>query len=134
MLEKADMLEDENIKSWLYEVVRNKIRKLEKLKANEKSGIQKIEKYSIMQESYTVDRDLDFKEERELSDEETEIIKDVIISFLSDDEKQLYELRFVNGKRYSEISAETGISEKTLSVKCYRLKEKIKEIAKAYIK
>ncbi len=28
------MLEDENIKSWLYEVVKNKIKKFERLKAN----------------------------------------------------------------------------------------------------
>lgn len=121
-------LEIENPKAWLYGTLNNTI----KLKYAELDRKKKryVRLESVEHELfYNVDFD-----EKELSEETLNYIKDEIVSELSESEKTLLVLIYEKRLKLKEISIISGTTEAAIKQKHYRLKRKIKKIAKEKIK
>ncbi len=131
LIEKADTLVEANLRAWIYNVAAIKIKQYFRRKKLDFKHIvftsDQIPEIIDTQSPCIFDEDLIFED---LSPELIDEYKDKILSFLSDEEKALYIDVFVNKKKYKEIGEELDINPKTISVRAYRLKTKIKELIK----
>lgn len=130
-VEKASELDDENIKAWLFSVAAIKIKQTFK----DKVATTRFVSYDCDTGMPSGELDsivlLDILDVINRVDDETiDREKEKIISVLTDEEKELYNDVYLNNKKYKEIAKEKGMNIKTISVKTYRLREKIKAIAK----
>lgn len=121
-------VEIKNPKAWLYGTLNNLIK-------SKYTELDKKKKTYIRLESvehelfYNVDFDA-----KELSDDVINIIKDEIIDELSESEKSLLYLIYENKLKIKEISKILCTTESAIKQKHYRIKLKIKRIAKEKIK
>lgn len=134
MLKKADILDDRDLKSWLYHTAYYEVCKFLKLKKkNEELAPYKID--DKMDEdsliaSFCIDAEF---EKLTYPDEIIEEYKDKVINLLSPSEQVLYKAVFEEKKSYKQIADELGITEKAVNVRSFRMREKIKNLAKALI-
>lgn len=121
-------IEIQNPKAWLYGTLNNQI----KLKYSE---IDRKKKIYIRLENvehelfYNVDFD-----EKELSEETIEKIKDDVFDELTDAEKTLLVLIYDKKIKLTEVARILNTTEAAVKQKHYRLKRKIKKLAKEKIK
>ncbi len=117
-------VEIENPKAWLYGILNNMI----KMKYTE---INRKKKYCIRLENVenSLFYDIDF-DAYELSDEILEDVKDNIFDELLESDKTLLTLIYDKKLKFKEISKILDISEVAVKQRHYRLKRKIKKIAK----
>lgn len=121
-------IEIENPKAWLYGTLNNQI----KLKYAE---INKKKKTYIRLENvehelfYNVDFD-----EKELSEETIEKVKDDVLDELTDAEKTLLVLIYEKNIKLKEVARISNTTEAAIKQKHYRLKRKIKKIVKEKMK
>lgn len=131
-IEKSPKLSDKNIKAWLYNVAYKKIIALHRKNCK---LLDIMSPYSID----SVDKNDDcvyFEIDDEIifnnwSDEKIENEKESILAQLSDEEKSLYNDIVVYKKQYKEIAIEKKTTENAISLRSYRLKKKLKKMAKA---
>lgn len=115
LIDKADFLSDENLKSWLLSTAYNKTKNLRKTAQNE---LQLFAGEEEPESSGTVIED-------ELVRENILRYSHEAISSLNEKEKQLYFLRYRDNLSCREISQMLGESENNVYVRIHRLREKV---------
>lgn len=121
-------IEIQNPKAWLYGTLNNQI----KLKYSEMDKKKKI--YIRLENvEHELFYNLDF-DEKELSQETIEKIKDDVFDELTDAEKTLLILIYDKKIKLKEVAKILNTTEFAIKQKHYRLKHKIKNIAKEKIK
>ena len=125
--QKREKLEDTNIKGWLIRTAENKV--LEHFRSIKKDSILiDIEDKGI---SYTVDDAFSlFDECFLLSDEEIKKHKAIVLKSLTKKEQELYTKIYIEKKKYKEIAEELNTTEKAINLRAFRLRKKIKTLAK----
>lgn len=127
LIEKADELEESNIKSWLYEVA---VRKLKETK-REKIIHSRLLSYSetatelINRTDFIGDVELEYINEEEITE-----IRDKLLCGLNERELKLYKAVYEDCRGRAEIADELGISENALTARICRLKNKLTKNAK----
>lgn len=121
-------MEIQNPKAWLYGTLNNQI-KLKYTAINKKKRTQ-IQLDSVEQELFY---DIDF-DETELNENTIEQIKDNVFDELIDSEKTLLVLIYEKKLKLKEIAKILNTTEAAVKQKHYRLKLKIKKLAKEKIK
>lgn len=127
LIEKASTLEDKNIKAWLYSVAQIKI----KIHNSKPINISFDENDSCLlyneEEFYTIE---DAISRYIYNDERIQQEKQKILDSLTDKERTLYEDAYVKKKKYKDIAKRNGVSDRTINVQTFRLRNKIKAIVK----
>lgn len=116
--EKRELLENTNIKSWLYSVTKNKIHEyFRNLKKEELT-------YSELLKANNNDEYFDTYHSTN-----TNIYDylNLVLHDLSDDEKIIIRLRFIQGEKYKDIADELNINERTIQMRCSRLLNRLKK-------
>lgn len=131
LVEKAPTLQDDNIKAWLYSVA------LIKIKQHNNSRSVNIQHVSLddgdswllydEDEIYTIE---DIISKYIYDTERIQVEKQKILDSLSNYERSLYEEAYVKKRKYKEIAKEKGVSNTTINVQTFRLRNKIKAIVK----
>lgn len=128
LIERADKLEDRYMRAWLFEVASREvfnIRRQRKYKARFFSFEENYDKIVTLE-------DTGFSLENESVSEESIIDKkEKILGDLSDSEKKLYKMIYIDNLKQREVAEKLGISLKAVSVRSFRLREKIKKLAEA---
>jgi len=115
---KRKIIENKNYKSWLYETANNLIKDFYKKQK------RKIENEMYINESIT--EILSYEQNFELiNDYEIEQYKNEILATLSDQERHLYNMNYIEKLSHYQIREKLSINEKTLEKRLYRLKQKI---------
>lgn len=122
-VEKAEELDEANIRSWLFSTANFKIK--------EKYRDRKIQtKFVSFDENYEPMIEVDFYDgEEEKSDDDIDRMKEMLLKKLSPEEYELFVEIYEKKKKYSEIGKYFGISQKNVSMRAVRLKKKILKLA-----
>lgn len=111
----------EDPKTFLYRTANNFVKRQKQKDARElkhQVSLESAENISVTDEEYDARLDLiDY-----------EIFAKMLIDFLSDEEKELYNLRYVQKIGVEEISEKIGISRPAASMRLMRLRNKIKDM------
>lgn len=131
-IQNAEKLEDENIKAWLYSVALIKI----KQHCNNRYTKNQNMSFDDLDNWLLYDRDRAYTIEDTISqylydDQRIEEEKKKILDSLTAKERELYYDAYVKKKKYSEIAQEKGISDVTVNVQTFRLRNKIRTIVKS---
>lgn len=125
MYEQHEFLEDNNLKSWLLSVARNKVYQY--------YDTIKKESFDDVETEILCDNDdyfnLNFSNESYINDYKNEIINE-----LKNDEKLLIKMRYIDGLSIKEIADKTNKKETAISKRCLRLKSKMKKNIDSFIK
>jgi len=120
---KWEKLKNVNYKSWLYETASNLIKN-----HNKKHG-HKIKKETyiddIKAEAFSYDQNFEAIFD-DISDAEIEAFKEKIFENLSERNRWLYKVKYIEKLSSAEISEILSISENAVNQKIFRLREKIK--------
>lgn len=116
--EKRRLLENTNIKSWLYSVAKNKIHEYFRNLKKEELTYSELSKANNNDEYFDTYHNTD-----------TDIYDylNLVLHDLSDDEKVIIRLRFVKGKKYKDIANELNMNERTIQMRCSRLLNRLKK-------
>jgi len=116
---KWQNLENKNYKSWLYKTANNLIKNFYKKQK------RKTEKETYIDNSIidTFSYEQNFEN---ISDEEIEKYKDEILEILTEHERRLFTMQYVEKLSHTQISEKLFIPENTVKQRLYRLKKKIK--------
>lgn len=131
LIEKANELEDKNIKAWLYSVA------LIKIKQNYNNKDTRIQHLSFddsesgflfsENDVYTIE---DTISNYIYNSERIEEEKNKILESLSPKERNLYDEVYVKKRKHKEVAEDNGVSDVTIGVQAFRLRNKIKTIIK----
>lgn len=125
-IHKANELEDNFVRSWLYKTAANKI------KETRRDKITRSQFYSFDEnlngEVTIPEIILDFEDR--IDDSLIETTRNKIISMLTPDEKIIFDAIYEKHMKLSDIGNEIGLSQNAVAVRHLRLKNKIKELAK----
>lgn len=131
LIERATTLEDKNIKAWLYSVALIKIKQNQNNKTTKVQHISFDDRESRLlfeeEDIYTIEDTISqylYSSER-ISEE-----KQKILDSLTQKEQELYNEVYVKKRKYREIAQDKGVSDKTINVQTFRLRNKIKAIIK----
>lgn len=131
LIEKSSELQDNNIKAWLYSVA---LIKIKQHNTNQSANSQHIsfddgDSWLLYDETelYTIE---DIISQHIYDVERIRTEKQKILDSLSESERILYEEAYVKKKKYKDIAKEKGVSDKTINVQTFRLRNKIKAIVK----
>lgn len=131
LIEKAPKLQDKNIKAWLYSVALIKIKQYSNNKSAQPSNIPFNDQDDRMlfdeDDLYTIE---DAISQYLYDDERIDVEKQKVLDLLTEKERELYEEAYVKKKKYSEIAHDKGVSEISINVQTYRLRNKIRTIVK----
>ena len=119
LCQKWQNLENKNYKSWLYKTADNFIKNFHK------KHKRRIEKEMYIDDSIT---DI-FSYEQNfeiISDEEIEKYKDEILKILTERERQLFDMKYIEKLSIAQIGEILHISKNNVKQRLYRLREKIK--------
>ena len=123
---RCDSLEDKNIRSWLIHTAQNKVyeKYRELKKRNDFIPYDETEQALADAEAFT---DFDFG--GKVSDAEIEEIKCTILGKLTPPERELFGMIYTEKLTYAQIAARLNIAEKTVNVRSFRMRTKIKKMA-----
>ncbi len=131
LIERASKLQDDNIKAWLYSVALIKIKQHNTTQSanNQHISFDDGDSWLLYDEDeiYTIE---DIISKHIYDTERIQAEKQKILDSLSESERALYEEAYVKKKKYKEIAKEKGVSNKTINVQTFRLRNKIKAIVK----
>lgn len=121
--QKWHTLENKNYKSWLYETANNLIK-----------NFYKKHKRKIIKETYieeSINETLSYEQNFEMlfeniSEDKIEIYKNEILKVLSEEERQLFNMKYIEKSSIMEISIKLAISENNVKQRLFRLRTKIK--------
>ncbi len=130
-IQNASTLQDENIKAWLYSVALIKIKQHRHNKFSKSQNVS----FDDLDRRLLLEQDRNYTIEDSLSqylydDQRIEEEKQKILDSLTPNEHKLYYDAYVKKKKYSEIAQDKDISEITVSVQTFRLRNKIRAIIK----
>ena len=114
---KWQSLENKNYRSWLYETASNLINNHYKKQKRKKEKETQID---ALAETLSYEQNFE-----NIGEDEIEKCKAEIISSLTEQEQQLYDMKFTKKMTNAQIGAKLAISEKALEKRLYRLKQKI---------
>ena len=120
--EKADTLEDNNIKGWLMSTANLKIKELYRKRGNEMDYVP-IDDCEIEDEAADVCAMLE--EHNNFDIEKIDQYRDIIFNHLNNRERELYQKHYVERKSHSQIAEEMNTNAKNVSVMVSRLRKKI---------
>ena len=120
--QKADTLEDKNIKGWLFSTANLKVKEFYRKRGKEMDYIP-IEYCEI--EDTAADVCTMLEEHNNFDIEKIDQYRDVIFRHLSNREKELYQKHYVERKSHSQIAEEMNTNAKNVSVMVSRLRKKI---------
>lgn len=127
-IEKADNLEDGNIRSWLFEVASIKVKlKFRELKRHSCCVYFDDDTCEIPN---PVDELQLLTENEQVEEEEIVKKKDEILNSLKPHERELYSYVYEDKMTYAQIAQKMGLTEKAVNVRSFRLKQKIKMMVK----
>jgi len=116
--QKWQKLEDINYKSWLYETAQNLIKNHYKMLKRKTKNETHIDD--------SVAENLSYEENFEnIGEDKTEERKNEIINSLTERDRQLYEMKYVEKMPNNQIRETLSLSEDALEKRLYRLKQKI---------
>ena len=131
-IQNSATLEDENIKAWLYSVALIKIKQFGNNKFIKKQNISfdDLDSWRLFDQEriYTIE---DTISQYIYDDQRIEEEKQKILGSLTTKERELYYEAYVKKKKYSEIAQEKGVSDITVNVQTFRLRNKIRSIIKS---
>lgn len=121
--EKAENLNDGNIKAWLISVARLKIKEHFR-------DVQERYKILTYEDGMGIDADIfavvdDYFRD---SDEKIEKCKAVILKSLTKSEMELYRKIYIEKKKHAVVAAEMNITENAVGVRAVRLRKKIHKL------
>ncbi len=117
-------------KSWLTKVANNKISDIYKdAKRNSENVVSLTDELAAT----VPDKKAEVFDESELSEEDLLLAKGDFLKSLSKEETFLFRERFVLKKKAKEIALKLDTTESNVRKKIFRLKNKAKEFAKAYV-
>lgn len=132
LIEKSFELQDKNIKAWLYSVALIKIKQHNTNQSANNQYISFDDKDSWLlydeDEMYTIE---DIISQHIYDAERIQDEKQKILNSLSESERELYEEAYVKKKKYKDIAREKGVSDKTINVQTFRLRNKVRAIVKS---
>lgn len=124
--ERYAILDDDNIRAWLYKVADNKIKE----KYREIAKYEKERLLSLFPNYETsTEAVYELEEENKISDEEIEEKKKTVFSSLTDKELRLFEMVYNKHMEYAELAKALEITESNARVRVCRLRAKIGEKA-----
>ncbi len=134
LIEKASELQDKNIKAWLYSVA---IIKIKQYSNNKSTKIHKIS-FDEQNSRMLFDEEAVYSIEEALSQylydsERIDTEKQKVLNLLTEKEQELYIEAYIKKKKYSEIARDKGVSDISVNVQTYRLRNKIKSIVKSIV-
>jgi len=112
-------LEKRNIRAWLYRTADNLIKEFFRKTKKEALNLEYIEN-SDAANNLIYEQDFE-----NISDDDIEIIKNRILSGLSDADKKIFAMNFIEKLPHKEIGQKLLISEEAVKKRVYRLKQKI---------
>lgn len=118
---KAGELEEKNIRAWLYGVAARKT--FEKYRENQKST-RRLTDLDAADTSEAVGPSDENTQTGQASD--IEQLKNVILTKLSEAERELYKLVHVDKEKYAAVAQKLNITSKAVSVRVSRMRDKIK--------
>ncbi len=125
-LEKAEQLDNKNIRSWLYSTALNKIKEY-RYYEKRRSKIYTIDEiYASTEEIPETVLDLEIIDNPDL----IEYTKIKLLSKLTPEERRLLMDIYEKRMKFSEIGKEIGISENAVIMRNFRLRKKIEKLAK----
>lgn len=127
-MEKAEMLEDNNIRSWLFEVASRKVKRVFRERQKQIRVVHFEDDTCEIPE--LVDELQLLTENEPVEEEEIVKKKDEILNSLKPHERELYSYVYEEKLQYAQIAQKMGLSEKAVNVRSFRLKQKIKEMVK----
>lgn len=113
-------LEKSDIRAWLYRAADNLLKEFFRKQAKEAKKTEYMEDMDDCTDSGLIYEQI-FDN---IGDDEIEVYKNKILSGLSQKDRKLYEMNFVERLSHKEICKELLISEETLKKRLYRLKQK----------
>ena len=119
LVDRWDRLSPDKIGGWIFAVLRRKL--FEYFRKIERDG-------SVMPINEAVEDDLRLSEEDsyfELTDSEFEAIKERVLSVLSDSERALYEMYFVEGRSYEDICDLYSLGYRAAASRVKRIRRKL---------
>ena len=120
--EKADVLEDNNMKSWLFSTAYRKVNEVYRKRGKEMNFVS-IDDIDI--EDINADVCALLEEQNNFDIEKIDEYREIIFNRLNKREKELYQKHFVERKSHSQIAEEMNISYSNVSVMVSRLRKKI---------
>ena len=131
LIERANTLEDKNIKAWLYSVAQIKIKlhNNNQLIRGQHISLYNKENWLLYdeEETYTIE---DTISQYIYDNERIQAEKQKVLDSLTPNDRKLYEEAYVKKRKYNEIAQEKGVSRMTINVQTFRLRNKIKLIIK----
>ena len=115
----------EHIRAWLFSVARNKLheqyRYIQKVRDNQKflEDIDLIEDPAVL---------YNFDDYCYITDGEILSVKEKILQKLSPEERHLFDEIYEKCRKYHDIAQDLGISDRAVSLRAYRLRNKIKQM------
>lgn len=127
--ERHDLLVNENVRAWLYSVADKKVKEAYK-KEQKNQRVVSIEQSDL---EIPCDCDLLALLEKSVSDDEIERCKAKVLNSLLPTEKDLYRKIYTEQKIYRKIAEEDETTEKTIRLRAFRLRRRIREVAKTML-
>jgi RNA polymerase sigma factor (sigma-70 family) len=122
LCEKWDNLSKDNIQAWLYRTADNKLQEHFRHHRKKSKEIAYIEDLDDFRKN-----SLTYEQEFEaVSDDDIEIYREEILRELSEKERELFDLVYIDKKPYKKIIEELSITQETFNKRLYRLRKKIK--------
>ena len=119
LCKKWHKLEKRDIRAWLYRTADVLIKEFFRKNKKEADNLEYIEKLDAA-------TDLTYEQDFEnISDDDIEIIKNRILNELSDSDKKLFTMNFIEKLPHKDIGGQLLISEEAVKKRVYRLKQKI---------
>lgn len=120
-------LSDERIKSYLFNVANKKIH--EKYRELKKLGKEISFDDEAFRTEYENSGYYELSDYEAVSDEEIKAAKTKLFEKLTEEEKQLFKMIYIEHLKYSEIAVILNISEKAVGIRALRMRNKIKKLA-----
>lgn len=122
--QKSHTLENTNIRSWLYSVANKKIYAEYRNRVKESKIVSLNEGVADEQNEALYE----FDDYCYVDDDVIDRAKEKILSKLTSEERRLFLEIYEKRSKYSEVAEKLSISEKTVNVRSYRLRKKIKDM------
>ena len=119
---KADTLEDDNIKAWLFKTAFLKTKEYNRAQKRDVNNVT-LEDYDIEDETSNI---CDILEKSNIFDNtDIDKLRDMVYERLTDKEKTLYRKHYVENKSHTQIAQELNTNRKNVSVMVSRLNKKL---------
>lgn len=121
-IKMKDFYSMENVKAWLYRTADNYVKKYYRDWSKESKVIH-FEQIDNYEEKLNIIENINYDDV--ITNEQIEKYKEIVISSLSQSNKELYQLRFLQNTSYSDLALKYKTSENTMRQRVFALKKEI---------